>query len=136
MSTRREVLVGLLTLPLGLAGCRFGGWGRGFRESELGCRVELRSLAGSDSVVGELLLARDDGLVVLVGGRVLFAPWDALSRASFEGVPVERVRDAVPPTPVHLSRIRQVSRYPFDLTEPQMAALLEHHGQAEMERYR
>lgn len=136
MSTRREVIGTLILLPLGLSACRFGGWGRGFRESGLGCTVELRPAIGTQRTEGELLLARDDGLVVLSGGRVLFAPWDAMSRVTFQGVPVDRLLGGQAPTnPGHLDNMRQVSRYPYPLTDAQMDAVLERQGQAEMGLY-
>ena len=78
----------------------------------------------------ELLAIHDSGYVVLVGGRVGFASFPAVTRAWFRqlGPSVATDRMGVP-APDMREQLRFASRFPYGIPDQAMAALLQRGGQ-------
>ncbi len=135
MTTTRRLRPALLLGLLVMASCRVGGWNLGHVASARGGTVDLE--LADDDVRGELLVADEEGVLILVGGsEILGALWASLERLNVLDRPVEDVRDGAVPGEEHLRRIQLASRYPFGLPDDQLAALLESVGQDDVREIR
>ena len=113
-------------------GCRVGGsWNAETLDSPFGAQVELE--AGGSTTTGELLLVRDDGIVVLRDRRAVLTPWEAITRLTFSDHPVAELEGGGVPSARQREEMALASRYPYGLTERQMRELLDGLGQDELE---
>ncbi|NNF57542.1 MAG: hypothetical protein HKN04_04805 [Rhodothermaceae bacterium] len=123
--------VGLLLCGLLLCGClRFGSTGSELTpaQSPHGAHVEVQA---AEPVAGELLAARDEGLVLLAERRVVLVPFSALRAPStIEGV--VRLRPFTTPSMQDRERLRLLSRFPGGIPEGYLAQLLGDAGQTEI----
>lgn len=119
-------------LPIALiaaAGCRIGGtWDPTIVNSPLGATVEIRN--GSGTREAELLMARADGLVILIDEEVRLARWADMARVRVRRMPAGYLNPGQP-NPDMQHALRRVSRYPLGLTDDQFAELLASFGQTE-----
>ena len=118
----RSTAMAALSLLLTTA-CTTGGWSRQDRTAAYGGLVRLE--AQNVRLEGELLVADEAGLLVLAEGRVFQAPWDAVARLRFRNRPVKPlVMPGGTPAVEVLREVQLASRYPYGLTEEQLARLL------------
>lgn len=117
----------LLTVP----GCRLGGWSDEAIASRLGAPMRVRTEAGR--VTGELILVRDDGVVLYANGRLLLSPWTAMRELHDDRSGELHVRDGRAPDSRHREALRRISRYPYGLADAQMQALLASMAQTELD---
>ena len=122
MTTRRSFRMSLLLGLLVLASCRVGGWNRGQVASARGGTVDLE--LADDDVRGELLMADEEGVLILAASEILGARWASLERLRVRDRPVEEVRDGEIPAADRLRQLQLASRYPFGLPDDQLTALL------------
>ena len=108
------------------AGCRVGTWDTDSLTSGRGAVVDL-SLE-EESVRGELLVVEESGLLLLSNRGLTRTPWDAVRRLRSRDPRSELFREGDPIPPTSLEEIRLRSRYPYGLTDEQLAALLAHEG--------
>lgn len=111
-----------------LAACTVGGWNPADLQTGRGGEVTLTAGSGQE-VEGELLLADEEGIMILVGGRLTLVPWEAVDALGFDDRPVDNVSDGAVPLPNHLEQVQLASRYPFGLSEDQLDTLLASLGQ-------
>ena len=131
MSIRQRSTGMAAALLLLSAGCTIGAWSRQDRTAADGGLVRLET--HDARLEGELLAADEVGLLVLSEGRVYRAPWDAVARLRFRNRPVEPVVAPGGTPPMDVMRgIQLASRYPYGLTEEQLAQVLISLGQAEL----
>jgi hypothetical protein len=123
-------ILGLALIGILLTGCRVGGWNRGQEVTPFGGTVSLT--AAAVTMQGELLLADETGVLALVGNEILRAPWSAISRIQVRDRPASVALSGNTPTEADLDALRLASRYPFGITDDQLASLLEAHGQSEV----
>lgn len=110
--------------------CTAGGWSRADLSAGKGGSVRIQ--AGDTRMDGELLLADEDGLLVLANGRIARVPWGAVRALDFRNRPVEIEAGhslGVPPFPGELRAIQLASRYPYGLTPEQLHRVLADLGQ-------
>lgn len=120
-----------LAAPL-LPGCMTtGGWDEGLREGARGAWALVRT--DDLRFGGELLLVRDEGVVLLWRRQAVLVGWTTLERLSLHDAPVERVEGGERPEPRHFEQLRMVSRYPYGLTDSQLWVLLRSLGQTSLE---
>jgi len=138
-----KLKIGILALSL-LAGCQVGPMIHEIDESKrpFGANVEIQvSQAGRSKTRkcdGELIEARDDGLVVALrteGGapsRVTFVPWSRIHLVKATEFPGFQAKGTESQSPVSAStaRLRIISRFPQGLSAELMGQLLVGYDQA------
>ena len=110
----RTGIPGVLPCLLLLGACAVGGWSD-TEPYARGASVTLTS--ASSTLTGELLLADEDGVIVLANNAITRAAWGVLTDFDVDGRPAPRLRGGRVPLTQELREIQLTSRYPFDLTE-------------------
>jgi hypothetical protein len=127
-------LIGIVVLPLAIlaaGGCRVGPTGRGLEPARSPHGV---TVAIPHGLRGELLEAREDGMVLLVPrGRIVLLPYQALEGPLRLARGVVTVRPGSPPRDENLRRLQALSRFPRGIPAPYLQRLLGEAGQAEIE---
>ncbi|HSM35231.1 MAG TPA: hypothetical protein VK837_02445 [Longimicrobiales bacterium] len=121
----------VIGLSLALAVCfRVGGW-EAEQRFEYGDQVEIRTAGGE--LLAELILVRDEGIVVLGETTAYALAWADIERMDFRRFPVDRYEadDGIPSAPVR-ERLARASRYPYGLSDDQLARFLGALGQTEL----
>ena len=126
----RRAAVRLATGIVLLSACRTSGDPRQFAPATSPNGVTgTVHVAGGGDVVGELLAVTDTAYLMLVGSRLMVAPYAVLTHANFGWV--GRVTSSVGELPSDKTRRRLVlySRFPYGLSDSAMAGLLAKSGQ-------
>jgi len=124
-----------LFLPIVLVatatGCKVGSkWDPGITQSPLGATVEIRTDAATSE--GELLLVRDDGIVILIDRQVRLSRWEITNRVRIRRASVSYAINGTEPSSPQREAMRKLSRYPHGLTSAQLEKLLASVGQTEI----
>lgn len=121
----------LLLAALAVSGClRFGTTGDDLTPAQgpKGAHVEVQT---AELIGGELLAARDDGLVLLRPQGVVLVPFAAIrERTSIEGA--VRLQPFTTPGLQDRERLRLLSRFPAGIPEAYLIRLLNDAGQTEI----
>lgn len=131
---RTRILVPML-LALALTSCKVGGWRTHERTSAFGAQVSLITVSG-DQFEGELLLADRESVLLSVGPELVRAAWQDLRDFQVKRYPVDRIRAGDTLSDELLRRIQLVSRYPYGLTDAQLAQFIGDRGQDEIREVR
>jgi hypothetical protein len=120
----------VIGLSLALAACRVGGWEVGQRL-EYGDQVEIRT--ASEELIAELILVRDEGIVILGETTAYALSWADIQRMDFRTFPVDdyEADDGIPSASAR-ERMARASRYPHGLSDDQLARFLRAMGQTEL----
>ena len=127
----KSPLVGLILGGFALSGClRFGSTGEDLTPAQgpYGVQVAVQTTA---LITGELLAARDEGLVLLSRGRVVLVPFSTIRLATVIEE-VVRLHPFTPPPMQDRERLRLLSRFPDDIPDAYLAQLLADAGQDEI----
>lgn len=124
-----------VVLLLALASCKFGGWRGTEKSTPFGAQVRLTTESG-ESFEGELLLADSESLLIAVGPELIRVAWEAVDEFQVPRHPVDRVRGGDRPSDSDLRQIQLASRYPYGLSEDQLAQLLAERNQARVREVR
>jgi hypothetical protein len=130
MSALRRWTARVASTLLLTTACSVGGWSRGDLSAAKGGSVRVE--AGEARLIGELLLADQEGLLLLADGRIRRVPWTAVLGLDFRNRPVEveaGLALGAPPLPGILRAIQLASRYPYGLTPEQLGRVLADLGQ-------
>ena len=119
----RGRFIGLVLGVLALGGClRFGSTGENLTPAKgpNGVQVVVQT---AESIAGELLATRDEGLVLLSRGHVVLVPYTAI-RLSTVVEEVVRLRPFTTPPMRDRERLRLLSRFPDGVPDGYLAQLL------------
>lgn len=111
--------------------CAFGPTVREFRPARQPHGATIHFGTEAERYVGELLEARDAGLVVLTDGVLRLAPYDAIVSLRIEQVRMQW-EPRRPPSAEHLDRLKLISRFPYGLEPGVLERLLRAHNQTEL----
>lgn len=134
-------ILGVL-LVTGSFGCRIGfDPGRSVvATSQYGAQIELRFDSTEEypeawvgrSVRIELLAVTEEGILVEDGAYIWLFTFGSFRKAEFQDGSGAKSLEGNPPVPERLRVARFLSRYPYGLSEEQLAFLLSDRGQAEL----
>lgn len=129
----------LALFVLGASACRIGSDPRRSptATSPYGARVEIKfegigripDSAYGSPVLGELLAITESGLMVDDGALIMLFRFGSFSEAELKNAPGVKALIGVPPPVERLQEARLFARYPFGLTDGQLASLLQERGQ-------
>ncbi len=123
---------GLLAMTAAALGCQIGPSVGGFKPATGPAGITVRVATDQPTtMVGELLVAGDTALLVLVDGKVQLAPYGAIRTARFEQRGVLDFGGGRAPRDDRLRQIRQLARFPAGLAPELLQQMLKAHGQAE-----
>ena len=129
--TRLRAGLFILLLALTAGGCRVGPTGRGLDAAR---GPHGTTVAVPHGVRGELLEAREDGMVLLVPPRrVVLLPYASLDGPLRLARGAVTVRPGSPPREGTLRRLQALSRFPRGIPAWYLERLLGQAGQAEIE---
>ena len=123
-----------LALALLAASCQIGSFGPrvgAFEPAHTGRGVMTSVLLRDRSRIdAELLVAREDGMLLLTGApEVVYLPWAAVRQATFRQLRLE-VSHYRAPERNELITLRHVSRHPQGLDDARLRTLLDAYGLA------
>lgn len=122
-----------LFVPIMLAGCRIGTSPGSFDPAQNPEGVTTRLVTTTEkNIRGELIAVRENGLVVLSGDELLFAPFDVIRQGRFSQRRSLKINDGNAPGAEEFIQIRMLSRFPQGLSEALLTRLLEAYGQDEL----
>jgi hypothetical protein len=134
MNIRTPFLLVLLSVSAGFTACRFGPdpSRSPTATSPYGAQVEIdltKTVSAPGWAIGpttrlELVAITDSGLMVDDGAVFFLVQFGSISKASLKDTPGVGAIKGYGPDPERLDRMRRYSRYPFGLTEAQLASLL------------
>jgi hypothetical protein len=120
-------------LTLGVSACRIGSdpAKSPAATSPFGVQIAIRLRPPSEDspIQAELLAIRDDGYLVVDNTTIMLVLFGSAEEARVSDVPGMKTLEGDPPPADRLDKARMHARYPFGLTEEQLAVLLENRNQ-------
>lgn len=125
-----RALIVAVPFSLLLAGCPIGTWSELENRAAYGDRIEVELIEGD--LAGELILVREQDIVVLGEATGYAIPWTSIRKIDFRPPIDDYKGEGQVPAQNARRRMASASRYPYGLTDAQLAEFLEAIGQQEL----